>query len=285
MRPVAFDCYHPAVAGGYFAAVLVLTMACLQPVLVATSLLGACAYCLYLHGARHLLRMLAWQLPLLLVIMLVNPLFSHAGSTLLAQPFGHPVYVEGVVYGACMGALLVAVMQWFSAASVVLGSDKVMALAAGRLPTVSLMTAMTLRLVPQYVRRGRCIDATQRACTVAAVPPLTARARQVSVLMGWSLEDSLETADAMRARGWGGAKRRSSYRRCGFAAADARALTLLAVLVALSAAGAVRACAGFTFYPVLSPWAPWYVYLPFAAFAFLPLGFEFAQSLRWRHLR
>ncbi len=66
-----------------------------------------------------------------------------------------------------MALLLVCVMQWFSNADAVLGSDKVMGVLGRALPTVGLMLSMTMRLIPRFVRRGRTINAALGACTAA----------------------------------------------------------------------------------------------------------------------
>ena len=100
--------------------------------------------------------------------------------------------------------------------------------------------------------------------------------------MGWSMEDSLETASAMKARGWGAAVRRTTYARHRFRRLDAAALAVGGALALLAAVAAWAACAQFRFYPVIDGLAPWWNYLPYALYAALPLSMAARERLRWR---
>lgn len=286
MKNTVFDLYHPGVALAYFAAVLVFCMAAFQPVYLGLALVSGFAYSACLRGWRAAARSAAWQLPLLLIVAVANPLFSASGSTELFRIGLRAIYLESLEFGLCMGVMLVSVVLWFSNASHVLSIDKVMALFGNVAPVVALMLSFAARLVPQYVRRGAEIEAVQHATSAAR--PRSAkergafRLRQVSVLMGWSMEDSLETADAMRARGWGAAPKRTAYRRFRFRARDAAALAALALLVGANAVLAWTACGQFSFYPTMSRLALWWGYAPYVVLVFLPLVLQIAEDVRWK---
>ena len=284
-KPTAFDRYHPAVAFGYFACMLAFSMAAMQPVYLALSLAAALAYSVVLRGMRATLRTALWQMPLILVMAVANPLFSAMGSTELFRIGLRAFYLESLVFGACMGAMLAGVLLWFSNASRVLSSDKVMALFGNAAPTIGLMLSMAMRLVPQFMRRGATVGDVQRACTSAGATGLRegarSRLRMTSVLMGWGMEDSLETADAMRARGWGACARRTAYQRRRFRVRDGAALGVLAALAVPNAVLAYVACTQFHFYPTLSTLAVWWGYVPFAVLAFAPLALVLGEPSRW----
>lgn len=260
-------------------------MAGVQPVLTACSLAAAWAYGAFVRGVRAVARSLRWQLPMVLVVALANPLFSASGSTELLRIGSRAVYAESLFYGLVMGALLAAVVTWFANASAVLTSDKVMAVFGGRFPVVSLMVSMALRLVPRFVARGREIASAHDACTAARAAGPKARLRQVSVLMEWSMEDSLETADAMRARGWRRDAVRTRYARGGFMARDAALLGTLAALAALALVAVAVAASQYRFYPVLSALHPWWGYAAWAAFLLFPFIVQGEEALRWKALR
>lgn len=308
----AFDTMHPAVPALYVATTLGLTMCSMQPVLVGLSLLGGFVYGACMRGLRAAAGSLRWQLPVVAVVALVNPLFVPMGSTVLFELFGRPLFMESLVYGVVMAGLFVASVQWFAAASHMLPYDKVMGLLGNVMPVVTLMISMTMRLVPRLVRQGHTIASVQdvvQGCegcrsegdkavpsASSAVAPrglgpeqrglkpsrrralglrahaarAASRLRQSSVLMGWSMEDSLETANAMRARGWGSCRRRTTYVLYRFGARD------FAVLVLLGACGAVCAWAawsltvGYGFYPRLTALEPSWRYVPYAAWMLIP---------------
>lgn len=291
MKSTAFDLFHPVVALAYFGVLLVLGMAALQPVYVLVTFAGALAYSVVLRGLRSTGRTLAWQLPLVVVIALANPLFSALGSTELFRIGVRAFYLESFAFGACMGLMLAAMLLVLSNASHVLTSDKVLALFGNVAPTVGLMLSMTARLVPQFVRRGSDIAATQRACTAARGASgssegkresLRGNLRLTSVLMGWSMEDSLDTASAMKARGWGSGVRRTTYARYRFRTRDAAALVVGDVLALAASTAAWVACAQFRFYPTILGLAPWWNYVPFALYAALPLVMEAKERWKWR---
>lgn len=286
-RGTAFDLFHPVVALAYFAAMLVLGMAALQPAYLLMSLAAALALGVALRGWRAVGRGLAWQLPLVAVVALANPLFSSSGSTELFRIGVRAFYLESFVFGACMGLMLAAMLSTLANASHVLTTDKVMALFGGAAPTIGLMLSMAARLVPQFLRRGVDVAGVQRACTAARGAAgrraqLHDNLRLTSVLMGWSMEDSLETADAMKARGWGAAPARTTYARFRFRTLDALALAVLGTLSLAAGAAAWAACARFSFYPVIGGLAPWWSYAPFALLAALPLALEAGERARWR---
>ncbi|MFR8045123.1 MAG: energy-coupling factor transporter transmembrane component T [Eggerthella lenta] len=238
MKRTAFDLFHPVVAFGYFAVMFALSMTAMQPVYLAISLASVLSYSAVLRGWRATGRSLLWQLPLVAVVALANPLFSASGSTELFRLGLRAFYLESFVYGACMGVMLISVIVLFSNASQVLTSDKVMTLFGGVAPTIGLMLSMTARLVPQFLRRGNGIADVERACTAArpAEEPAGKLAvmrgylRRTSVLMGWGMEDSLETAGAMKARGWG--SRAPPTARYRFRRFDAAALACGGALAA-----------------------------------------------------
>ena len=255
-----FATYHPAVAFVFLACAIVISMAALQPVFVALSFLGALACSVVCRGARATAGSFVWIVPLWLV--------------------------ESLVYGACSGGMLASVFLWFSSYAACMNSANTMALFGNVLPIVSLMVSQVMRLVPQFVARGRGIAAAQDAVSAAA--PQTkrqqtaGRLRIVSVLMGWGMEDGIERSDAMRARGYDCGARRTTYKRYRFGRADASVLAAIVVLAAIAGACAAAVCLRFSFYPTLSGWGAWWAYLPYALLMAVPSALRFKEWLLWR---
>lgn len=307
VRHTAFDTSHPAVPAAYLLVTLGLTMGAFQPVLIALSLAGAltCAVCL--RGAAACLASLRWQLPLVLIVALLNPFFSASGSTEIFRIGLRAVYLESLCYGCCMGALFVASVLWLQVAAELLPFDKVMALLGNAAPVLALMVAQCMRLIPRFARQGRTIMAVHAVAVagmrggagapagageLAGGPDANARrgltatvrdgARTSSVLMGWSMENSLETADAMRARGWGAAPRRTTYARYRFTAADAAALGGLVAAAVLMVLLAAAATSQFLFYPTMSGLVLWWGYVPYAAWMALPSVLHAREAVSFR---
>jgi len=261
-------------------------MLAIQPVFLICSFAAAFSFSLYARGWRATLQTLLWQLPLIALCTIINPLISSVGTNEVFRIYTKAIFAESLAWGACMGLMLASVMLWFVNATQVLSSDKVLAVLGRRLPTLGLMISMSLRLMPQFLDRGRLIESTARAASSACQDrpgrKMATRARLVSVLMGWSMEDSLETADAMRSRGWGALAKRTSYRRYRFRRFDAIVAAGLALLGALNAALVWEALGQFHFYPTMAPLSLWWGYLPYLAFFFLPLGACLVDDAKWK---
>lgn len=273
VRHAAFDTAHPVVPAVYLVLTLGMTMFCLQPVLILLSLAGAFLYGARTVGWRRCVGSLRWQLPVVLLIAGLNLLFSASGSTELFRLGGCSVYAESLCFGAAMGGLFIASVLWFQAGSRMLSFDRVMALLGNAMPTMALMVSMCMRLIPRFVRQGRTILAVQRASQpreMTAAERLRGRLRASSVLMGWTMVDSLETADAMRARGWEARVRRSTYTRFRFTARDGLSLVALLVAGTVCCLLGYAATAQFSFYPRMSQLLAWWGYAPIALWMLLP---------------
>lgn len=298
VRTSAIEELHPVVPAVYFAGALGFAMAAFQPVFLGLALLIGLAYGVYLRGTNDVLKSLSWQVPLVLVVVVINPLVGSQGRTVLFEVFGRTVALEKLLYGVCMGELLIASLAWFSNAARVMTIEKVTALTGRVAPVVGTTLSMATRLVPLFVRRAALIDEVAKANTVAggsgAVEGIGRFARmkaavgdvsrRVSVLMGWGMEDSLTAADSMLCRGWGSGARHTTYKRMRFTAVDGAALAVVVALFAVACAGCVQVCGTFNFYPVMGPWAgdAWWAYVAYAAYLLLPLLFEGGAKLIWK---
>lgn len=286
-----FQTYHPAIAFCYLACAIVFSMAALQPVYVALSLAGALAASCVTRGPRPTARSLAWVLPLVALACVLNPFFSASGSTEILRLGSRAVYLESLVYGACSGGMLAAVLLWFASYAACMTSAATLELFGNRAPTVSLMVSQVLRLVPQFVTRGRDVSAVQHAVSAAAPASRRAavrnRLRVVSVLMGWGMEDGMVRGDAMRARGYACGARRTSYRRYRFGRADGAVLAAVAALAAVSALGAWHMCGRFAFYPRIAVAAlgPAAAYVPYALLMAVPVFLQLREWWVWRSCR
>jgi energy-coupling factor transport system permease protein len=146
------------------------------------------------------------------------------------------------------------------------------------------MVSMTMQLVPQLARRGRAVRSAYAACTAAGgeTGGRHAQVRLSDVLVAWAMEDSLERADSMRARGWGSLPTRTTYRSVEFRGRDALALALSVLLLLANALLASVACGQWHFYPALPRLVAWWGYVPYAALVLLPAALELIGRLRWR---
>ena len=204
-----FSQCHPGVNALYFALVLGFTMFFTHPVSLALSLGSALAYGAVLRGKRSLLRSLGYTLPIFLLAAVLNPAFNHQGATILAYlPSGNPLTLESILYGLAAAGMLAAVLVWFSCCTQVMTADKFVYLFGRVIPALSLILSMTLRFIPRFTRQLRSVSQAQRCVgrDVADGSPIRRLRRGITVLsivVTWSLEDAIQTADSMKGRGYG----------------------------------------------------------------------------------
>lgn len=281
-----FKTYHPAVAFAYLACAIACTMAVMHPLYAALSLAGALACSCVTRGGRATVLSLRWVVPLCALVTLANSLLVASGSTELLHIGGFVLYAEALLYGACAGGMFAAVFLWFASYAACLDSEASMMLFARVLPTVSFMVSHVLRLVPQFIARGKTVAAVQDAARAAAPQSKReaahARMRVVNVLAGWGMEDGLERSSAMRARGYGCGAKRTSYQRFRFGAADACMAGIILVLAACSAVGAWYVMDTFEFYPVVSGEVLTWACVPYAALMALPSVLQAKEWLLWK---
>ena len=286
MDRAAFQTFHPVVPTVLFVGIIALAMCGLEPHLVAVSLAFALLFALLTQGVAAALNKLRWQIPLLILICIINPLFNARGAHLLFRLGPFLVYGESVAFGLVMGALLISVLMWIENMAYLVGGDELLALGGGALPTISLMVSMTMRLVPQLLSRAATVRTALVATTAARAPhsEKRSRVRVMDALLSWALEDSIERSDAIRARGWGASPARSAYDPHPFRTHDLIALALVAGLITLAAFCVRDIVQGWDFYPRMAGTAPVLSFLPVTVLFAVPAVLIAAERIRWARL-
>lgn len=253
MRDTFAD-YHPLVNFLYFALVLTCAIALLHPLAQAVSLICAAAYAVRQEGRRAVGFSLKFCLPMLLLTALVNPAFNHAGvTTLVYLPTGNPLTLESILYGVSAGVMLATALLWFRSFNRVITSDKFIYLFGRILPALSLLLSMTLRFVPKFKAQMAVVAEGQRSIgRDVGEGSLLHRARIavtiVSIMITWSLENAIETADSMKSRGYG-LKGRTAFSVYRFDARDRAAMCWLAFCALYLLAGGLRSAYAFRYFP------------------------------------
>lgn len=285
----AFSKLHPFALLIYFAAVLSAAMFINNPVIQLLSLAGAVLFCLTGGGRK---RDFLFYLPLMLLVMLTNPLFSHNGITPLFYLGGNAVTLEAVAYGAVLAVMIAAVMLWFRAFGAVMTSEKTMFLFGKIIPKLSLVVTVAMRYVPLLKRRANAVSRSVKASGLYSSESVADRLKsagaQTSALVGWSLENAVETSKAMKARGYG-LKGRRNYSDFRFRKSDFAFLLICIALWAAVMAGSAAGALDFEFYPGISPLPSGafsvVCYAAYAVMALLPFIIEAEEMIRWKYYR
>ncbi len=230
----SFAGYHPIVNLAYFVIVIAIAMFSMHPVIICISLIMSLVYLTYLAGIRKVIGRLKILVTMTIMIIVINPLFNHEGMTILGYfKTGNPLTLESIIYGVFMALLMMSVILWFAIYNVIMTSDKFIYIFGRIIPHLSLIISMSLRYVPRFreqfirVREARrCMgrDINQgnvfiRIRNLAVI---------LSIMITWSLENSIETADSMKSRGYG-LPGRTAFSIYKFHKRDSIALTAMSV--------------------------------------------------------
>lgn len=207
-----FAACHPAVSFVFFLIAIGGCMFFQHPAYLLASVLGAATLLLTEKGSQAV-PVLLGMIPLFLLLTGINPLFNHYGKRVLFTVFGNPYTLEALLYGMVIGGMLVGALLWFACYSAVMTSDKFTWLFGNLIPALSLILVMVLRLIPAYRRKTSQISGARRC--IGKAPGATESWKEkavysvstLSALTTWALEGAIVTADSMRSRGYGTAKR------------------------------------------------------------------------------
>ena len=289
-----FSGYHPTINLLYFVLVLAFSMSFMHPACLVISLVCAQCYNIYLGGSKAVRFGLLYMLPLMLLTMVINPAFSHEGVTILAYlPSGNPLTLESIAYGIASSVMLISAITWFACFSAVITSDKFVYLFGRIIPALSLVLSMTLRFVPLFIAQTKIVSESQR-CIGRDVSDgnVIRRARNgitiLSIMVTWSLENAIETADSMKSRGFG-LPGRSAFSIYRFDKRDRNALAFLLCCAAYTLAGQIAGAIYWRYFPSMKGAGtgiyPVSVFIVFAALCLMPVILNIMEDRKWKHLR
>lgn len=216
---------NPVVGLLYFLLVFILSLSMNHPAVAAVSLSAALAYNVYLKGKKAAKGLVLAVVPLLIAVALVNGLFSHYGVTVLfVMKSGNNFTLEAVVYGLMLGVRFTSVMLWLDCFNEIIDGDKFIYLFGRVSPKTALVISMTLRFIPMLRQGYAEIENAGRGIGFSCsdgkfIKKLKDAAHKVSVLITWVLENAIDTAYSMKARGYG-MKGRSAYSKYAFTRSD-----------------------------------------------------------------
>ena len=269
---------------------------CFQhPVMQVISLVSAVIYAVVVLGWRKALKFnLLFMLPMLVLTTVLNPLFNHYGVTILGYfPNGNPITLESMIYGFVMGLTLITVMIWFASYNKVMTSDKFIYLFGRVIPSLSLIISMVLRFVPLFKTQMKKISDGQKCVgrdvsNGNLIERVSHGVKILSIMITWALENAIESADSMRARGYG-LRGRTAFSLYRF---DRRDGLLTAVMLLVAAGLALGLALGYGFVQYnpsfkIAPLTPLGVltYIFYAALCLAPTAVDVIDTLRWRSLR
>ncbi|MCZ2260683.1 energy-coupling factor transporter transmembrane component T [Sporosarcina sp. G11-34] len=233
-------------------------------------------------------------LPLLLImssiIVMLNPFLVSRGTTILFYFRGKQVTVEASVYGVVMSLSIVGIIILFISFNLILNGNKFLYIFSRVLPKLAFLSMLAIRFVPLLrVRLGEITDVQRIRGIDMRSGSIWNRAKSgmilLQILLTWSLEEALETANSMEARGYGIGKR-SSYLPFQWERRDVGWLLIIWLLFIACLLGGVLGYGKIFIYPELGTlqfyaldWVLLGCLLILVAF---PLLVEGREQMRWK---
>lgn len=287
-----FGSFHPAVLFTYYITVIAFSMVTMNPVLISSSLIGAFVLYGVEFGAVTLLGDLVSYACIFAIMTTVNPLFVHDGETPLFFMNGNAVTLEAIMYGAASSMMIVSILVWCRCYSKYMTTDKFLYLFGKVTPKLALILSMTFRFIPLFRKQAVSIGDTQRTMGLYSRGSIKDRGlgafRTFDSLVGWSIEKSIDTADSMKARGYG-LHGRTDYSIFMFRRRDGNMLAFILCVSALLAAIYMSGSIDFAFYPKLGNLetgaAAIAAYAAAAALMLVPALTEIKEQIIWYYLK
>ena len=285
MKYDAFSRCHPVVNFLYFVLAIGFGVVIQHPAYMLAAVIGAAVYYLLLKGRKGIKTILL-LLPVFLVIALVNPVFNTLGETQLFLLFGRPYTWEALLYGLVVGGIFVVMMLWFGCYNVVLTSDKFTSLFGNLIPSLSLLLVMVLRMIPNLMRKAVQLSGARRSIGKGVESGSTKEKvlggmTVLSALTDWALEGSVVTADSMRSRGYGAAKR-TNFQIYRMSRLD---WSLLGITLLLAAAVIFGGAKTAEFIPALQIAPLNWGFGAYCLFLLLPTALHLKEAITWHILR
>ncbi|MBQ3022496.1 MAG: energy-coupling factor transporter transmembrane protein EcfT [Clostridia bacterium] len=286
-----FKTYHPIVNFIYFLLVIGLSMFLMHPVSLGITLFSAIFYIAVLKGRKAAYTSVISAIPVMLLGAVINPLFSHEGITVITYfKSGNPLTAESIYYGLAAATMLTAVIIHFASYNEVMTSDKFIYLFGRIIPSLSLVISMTLRFVPTFIARLREIRAVQRTLGVtisegSLLKRLRSAIRILSILVTWSLENAVETADSMKSRGYG-LSGRTAYSIFRFERRDLIAMLWMMSLVLVIFTGIYSGALAYTYFPVFTVGKISIgIHAAYLLLCITPVIIEMREAIRWKAIK
>lgn len=289
-----FRTYHPIVNFTYFVFVIGFSCFFMHPVCLAISFFCGFACSVMLKGKKAIKSNLIYMIPMILITALINPAFNHEGVTVIEYlPSGNPLTLESVIYGLCAAVMIVSVILHFSCYNEVMTSDKFICLFGKIIPAMSLIISMTLRFVPKFssqlkvvANAGRCMGRDVSSGSI--IKRAKCGLNILSIMTTWVLENSIETADSMKSRGYG-IPGRTAFSIFTFDKRDKKALICIFLLGIYTLSGSLMGTMDFIFFPMIEiANVSVFGISVFAAYLLLcicPVIIELWEVRKWKALR
>lgn len=246
---------HPITAFTYYVGALAMLLLFKHPLFLLVGFVLIVFVNFVQDRCRNLRRWLFFILSSGFLLFVVNPIFNERGRHLLFELGSHRVTLEAVILGGMAALSVMGIIALFVSYNEIMTPNKLLFLFAKVMPQFTVLLMLTLRFIPlMRVRLGEIAAVQASKGITVATGTLRDRAKNgmlyIQALLVFSLEEAIQTADSMKARGYG-TGRRSAYHRFRIRKLDVVSLCFLAVLFAFAVYGRIKGWGVLDVYPIM----------------------------------
>jgi energy-coupling factor transport system permease protein len=179
----------------------------------------------YIDGClKDVFSYLKFIIPVIILVMILNPLMSHNGDTILYKSsisvpiFGvFTISLESILYGLENGVILGVVTVILGFGNLILHPDRTFGFFAKYLKKSALLMSMTIRFFPTLMNSQRNIIEVEKlrgnfTSNKGFAQRIKNQGNIANILFMTSLEDAVDVSESMYSRGFGLGKRSTYFR-------------------------------------------------------------------------
>lgn len=276
---------HPLLLICYFLCQAVLATVCFHPLFIGISLFMGLTYLWIVAGFKRFAVWLGITALYMIVFGAVNPFLNHQGNTVIGMAFGRNLTLESLCYGLLTGAMMGTVCLWLYIMSLTVDSKQASFVFGKGFPIITLMMFITMRLVRRYrVRAAEIFDS--RKGFYGDKDTVKTGIKTCDVLLTYALENGVDTADSMCARGYG-VKKHTQYYDYAFNVRDRVSSAVLIICLCVVMWGIFAGGCKMYFFPAFFtvdfPFIP--VLTAYAVLCGFPVAIYVWSEIKWRSIR
>ena len=239
---------HPSVYLTYFFVLIIFSLLFDDIYYILTFLIAILALILLQGAKSKILETIKLFIPLALIIMILNPLFSHNGTTEIKLLANFTITLESLVYGFLMALTLLIIYLIFVSFNSYVDYQQLLYLASNHFPNICMILIMAMRFVSLLTYRFKEVEKIHSFDNKSKIDKY---GMIVAVVLSWSLEEAMLTSKSMKSRGYGIAKR-TNYLKFEFNRIDFAILLITIISAIILLIGYSQGYGLISIYPTIS---------------------------------
>lgn len=282
----AFEKSHPFVMACYFIVSTVAIMVINHPLFLIASFVIAIFNAKLFVSTSTLLKVLKGSLLFVVIMVTINIFLNQNGTTEIIRVFGQTITLEVITYSCIMSFMLLLIFQLSLLFNETMNGAKLMYVLSKLVPKTGLVTMLALRYVPLLKVQLQQIMTVQKLKGYSMTEgTLIERIKSglllLQLLLTISLEDALQTAESMKARGYGLKIKRTSYTPYIWSIYDSISIIILVVIFLSTIISTFTGLGMITVYPKLQiSWSSRHIIISFLGCLIIAFPL-ILQSLEW----